>query len=57
MIYVAGYYVKNFYLIRQPAFLCAEILLGDQVVAATGSSAKNEEQLIKEFEAKQQAED
>lgn len=35
-IYVAGYNVPNFYLIKQPAFLCAEILCEDKVVAATG---------------------
>ena len=36
-VYVAGYYVPNFYLIRQPAFLCAEVLCGDKVAAATGT--------------------
>ena len=36
-IYVASYYIKNFYLIKQPGFLCAEILCGDKVLAATGS--------------------
>lgn len=35
-IYVAGYYVKNYYLIKQPAFLCAEVLVDDKVVSATG---------------------
>lgn len=38
-IYVAGYYVPNFYLIRQPAFLCAEILCDDKVLVATGVGA------------------
>lgn len=37
-IYAASYYIKNFYLIKQPGFLCAEILCGDKVVASTGSS-------------------
>ena len=35
-IYVDGYYVENYYLIKQPSFLCAEIIVGDEVVAATG---------------------
>lgn len=35
-IYVAGYYVKNYYLIKQPAFLCAEVLVDGKVVSATG---------------------
>lgn len=37
-IYVDGYYVENFYLIRQPAFLCAEIFADGKIVAATGKS-------------------
>lgn len=37
-IYVAGYNVKNFYLIKQPAFLCAELLADGEVIAATGVS-------------------
>ena len=37
-VYVASYYIKNFYLIKQPGFFCAEILCGDQVVASTGIS-------------------
>lgn len=37
-IYVDGYYVENFYLIRQPAFLCAEIVADGKIVAATGKS-------------------
>ena len=41
-IYVAGYYVPNFYLIRQPSFLCAEILCGGKVVAATGAENAKE---------------
>ena len=36
-IYVDGYYVQNFYLIRQPAFLCAEVVADGNVIAATGS--------------------
>lgn len=36
VIYVDGYYVSNFYLIKQPAFLCAEILVDGEVIAATG---------------------
>lgn len=35
-IYVDGYYVENFYLIKQPSFLCAEIISDGKVVAATG---------------------
>lgn len=35
-IYVDGYYIKNFYLIKQPSFLCAEIISDEVVVAATG---------------------
>lgn len=35
-IYVDGYYVENYYLVKQPSFLCAEIIVGDEVVAATG---------------------
>ncbi len=36
-IYVDGYYVQNYYLIRQPAFLCAEVIEDGNVIAATGS--------------------
>ena len=39
-VYVAGYYIKNFYLVKQPSFLCAEILCGERIVAATGGSDK-----------------
>ena len=35
-IYVNGYYVKNYYLIRQPAFLCAEVVVDNNVISATG---------------------
>lgn len=35
-VYVDGYYVENYYLIKQPSFLCAEIITGDEVIAATG---------------------
>lgn len=35
-IYVNGYYIKNFYLIRQLAFLCAEVIADGKVIAATG---------------------
>ena len=35
-IYVDGYYVKNYYLICQPAFLCAEVITDGKVVSATG---------------------
>ena len=35
-IYVAGSYVENYYLIKQPSFLCAEIIADGKVVAATG---------------------
>ncbi|MBQ4109450.1 MAG: hypothetical protein IJC74_01065 [Clostridia bacterium] len=37
-IYVAGYNVKSFYHLNQPAFLCAEIICSGKVVAATGKS-------------------
>lgn len=37
-IYVASYYIKNFYLIKQPGFLCAEIMCDDKVLAATGNN-------------------
>lgn len=36
--FVAGYYVENFYLIKQPSFLCAEVVFGGEVVAATGKN-------------------
>jgi len=36
-IYVDGYYIKNYYLIRQPAFLCAEVISDGNVISATGS--------------------
>lgn len=51
VIYVAGYYVKNFYLIRQPAFLCAEVIIDGQVAAATGVTGPNGEQAAAGFEA------
>ncbi len=35
-IYVNGYYVENYYLIKAPSFLCAEIISNGAVVAATG---------------------
>ena len=35
-IYVNGYYIKNYYLIRQPAFLCAEVVADGNVISATG---------------------
>lgn len=35
-IYVDGYNVKNYYLIKQPAFLCAEVVVDNVVIAATG---------------------
>lgn len=35
-IYVNSYAIKNFYLINQPGFLCAEVLQDGKVVAATG---------------------
>ena len=34
-IYVDGYNVENYYLIKQPSFLCAEIVSDGKVVAAT----------------------
>ena len=34
--FVAGYYVENFYLIKQPSFLCAEIISNGKVISATG---------------------
>ncbi len=36
-IYVDGYYVENYYLIKQPSFLCAEIIADGKVVCATGA--------------------
>lgn len=35
-LYVNSYAIKNFYLINQPGFLCAEIISKGNVVAATG---------------------
>lgn len=35
---VAGYYVENFYLIKQPSFLCAEIISDGVVLSATGKN-------------------
>jgi len=35
-IYVDGYNVENYYLIKQPSFLCAEIISDGKIVAATG---------------------
>ena len=35
-IYVASYYVKNFYLPRHPGFFCAEVIENGEVIAATG---------------------
>ena len=35
-IFVNQYYVQNYYLIRQDAFLCAEVIADGKVVAATG---------------------
>lgn len=37
-VFVNGYYVKNYYLIRQKPFLCAEILANGEVTHATGVS-------------------
>lgn len=37
-IYVDSYYVRNFYLIRQPGFLCAEVISGGKVICATGKN-------------------
>lgn len=37
-IEVAGYCVKNFYHMKQPSFLQAEVVLGDKVLAATGAA-------------------
>ncbi|MBQ8525910.1 MAG: hypothetical protein IJ460_04255 [Clostridia bacterium] len=37
-IYVDSYYVRNFYLIRQPGFLCAEVISDGKVICATGKS-------------------
>ncbi len=50
-IYVDGYYVENYYLIKQPSFLCAEIVSGGNVIAATGGvgfEAKYHEDRIRE---------
>ena len=37
-ITVAGYNINSFYTLDQPSFLCAEIISGGKVVAATGKS-------------------
>ncbi len=34
--FVAGYYVENFYLIKQPSFFCCEIIADGEVIASTG---------------------
>lgn len=34
--YVDSYYVRNFYLLRHPGFLCAEVISGGKVICATG---------------------
>ncbi len=36
VIYATSYYIMNFYLPKQPGFLCAEIVCDGSVVAATG---------------------
>lgn len=36
VVYVNSYGIKNFYLINQPGFLCAEVVQNGEVVAATG---------------------
>lgn len=36
LIQVAGYYINSFHHLEQPAFLCAEITVAGQVIAATG---------------------
>ncbi|MEE1043038.1 MAG: hypothetical protein UH854_03640, partial [Clostridia bacterium] len=38
-IYVDGYNVKNYYLINQPPFLCAEVVAGNKVISATGDDS------------------
>lgn len=38
IIRVAGYNINSFHHLEQPAFLCAEIIVGEQVIAATGST-------------------
>ena len=37
-IIVDSYYIKNFYLLYQPGFLCAEVVRGGKIIAATGDS-------------------
>lgn len=37
-IIVDSYYIKNFYLLYQPGFLCAEVVRDGKVVAATGDT-------------------
>ncbi len=37
-VYVAGYYIECLCYTRMPSFLCAEILRGGEVIAATGCS-------------------
>lgn len=36
VIKVAGYYINSFHYLEQPAFLCAEVTCGEEVLAATG---------------------
>lgn len=36
VIQVAGYYINTFYLLEQPAFLCAEVFVDGVCIAATG---------------------
>ena len=37
---VAGYNINSFYLLDQPSFLQAEVVAGDEVLAATGEDGK-----------------
>ncbi len=40
VILVAGYYVRTLSTVIQPSFVCAEVRVGDEVVAASGDSMK-----------------
>lgn len=35
-IYADNYYVSNFYLLKQPGFFCAEVMVNGEIAAATG---------------------
>ena len=47
VIQTAGYYINTFYLLEQPAFLCAEVISAGRCIAATG---------VKGFQAREMTE-